>query len=188
MDGNTVDSTRVQPLEQETAPCEPVRDNFSNDPGTPVGQIGRQDHASEPAPQHDPKEVLELKVQDSRSNNELHFKLKITTRMKKLMDAVCKTWGYSRATCRFLFDGGTILDTHTPASLKLEDGDMIEVHQEQRGGDSNDEFDLISKTPQNVCPRKLKVSVHNDYEDEELSFLLTPKPPMKKDDYPRSVS
>lgn len=36
---------------------------------------------------------------------------------------------------RFLFDGRRINDADTPKQLEMEDDDVIEVYQEQSGGD-----------------------------------------------------
>ena len=42
--------------------------------------------------------------------------------------------GVSVGALRFLFDGKRINDDDTPKSLEMEDGDSIEVYQEQVGG------------------------------------------------------
>ncbi|KAK7582650.1 hypothetical protein V9T40_014095 [Parthenolecanium corni] len=42
--------------------------------------------------------------------------------------------GVQLAGLRFLFDGRRISDEDTPKSLEMEDGDVIEVYQEQSGG------------------------------------------------------
>lgn len=38
------------------------------------------------------------------------------------------------ATVRFRFDGQAISEADTPASLEMEEGDTIEVYQQQTGG------------------------------------------------------
>lgn len=38
------------------------------------------------------------------------------------------------ATVRFRFDGQAINETDTPLSLEMEEGDTIEVYQQQTGG------------------------------------------------------
>jgi len=38
------------------------------------------------------------------------------------------------ATVRFRFDGQAISEADTPSSLEMEEGDTIEVYQQQTGG------------------------------------------------------
>lgn len=59
-----------------------------------------------------PTEHLNIKVTDN--NNEVFFKIKRTTMLKKLMDAFCERQGKSPQTCRFLFDGQRVNPTDTP--------------------------------------------------------------------------
>ncbi|RKF53987.1 Ubiquitin-like protein SMT3 [Golovinomyces cichoracearum] len=82
-----------------------------------------------PAP---PTEHLNIKVTDN--NNEVFFKIKRTTPLKKLMDAFCERQGRSPSSVRFLFEGSRVQNTDSPESLDMADGDTLEVHQEQIGG------------------------------------------------------
>ncbi len=41
---------------------------------------------------------------------------------------------------RFLFDGRRINDDETPKALEMEQDDVIEVYQEQTGGDSGSSY------------------------------------------------
>ncbi|KAI4125282.1 MAG: hypothetical protein LQ338_004354 [Usnochroma carphineum] len=105
-------------------------------------------------------EHLNIKVTDN--NNEVFFKIKRTTALKKLMDAFCERQGKNTNTVRFLFDGARVNQNDTPDSLlrmfyrtksmaihpplknkanicslsqlDMADGDTLEVHQEQIGG------------------------------------------------------
>nr|OQO23598.1 hypothetical protein B0A51_08100 [Rachicladosporium sp. CCFEE 5018] len=77
-------------------------------------------------------EHLNIKVTDS--NNEVFFKIKRTTQLKKLMDAFCERQGKSMQSVRFLFDGTRVMPDDNPQSLDMQDGDTLEVHQEQIGG------------------------------------------------------
>ncbi|PKX94283.1 SUMO family protein SMT3 [Aspergillus novofumigatus IBT 16806] len=79
-----------------------------------------------------PVEHLNIKVTDN--NNEVFFKIKRTTQLKKLMDAFCERQGKQLSTVRFLFDGTRVRPEDTPDSLDMADGDTLEVHQEQIGG------------------------------------------------------
>jgi len=62
------------------------------------------------------------------------FKIKRTTALKKLMDAFCERQGKAPNSVRFLFDGSRVQPSDTPESLDMQDGDCLEVHQEQIGG------------------------------------------------------
>ncbi|RFU30005.1 hypothetical protein B7463_g6334, partial [Scytalidium lignicola] len=77
-------------------------------------------------------EHLNIKVTDN--NNEVFFKIKRTTALKKLMDAFCERQGKAPNSVRFLFDGSRVQPTDSPESLDMQDGDCLEVHQEQIGG------------------------------------------------------
>ncbi|XP_037059215.1 small ubiquitin-related modifier 1-like [Peromyscus leucopus] len=78
-------------------------------------------------------EYIKLKVivQDS---SEIHFKVKMTTHLKKLKESYCQRQGVPMDSLGFLFDGQRIADNHTPKELGMEGEDVIEVYQEQTGG------------------------------------------------------
>jgi len=78
-------------------------------------------------------EYIKLKVvgQDS---NEIHFRVKMTTQMGKLKKSYSERVGVPVASLRFLFDGRRINDEETPKALEMENDDVIEVYQEQTGG------------------------------------------------------
>ncbi|XP_049630380.1 small ubiquitin-related modifier 1-like [Suncus etruscus] len=83
-----------------------------------------------------PGEYIKLKVigQDS---SEIHFKVKMTTHLKKLKESYCqRQGGVPMNSLRFLFEGQRIADNHTPKELGMEEEDVIEVYQEQTGGHS----------------------------------------------------
>ncbi|KAG7215709.1 hypothetical protein INR49_022066 [Caranx melampygus] len=75
-------------------------------------------------------EYIKLKVigQDS---SEIHFKVKMTTHLKKLKESYSQRQGVPASTLRFLFEGQRIADNQTPKELGMEDEDVIEVYQEQ---------------------------------------------------------
>merc|ERR1711951_55126 len=79
-------------------------------------------------------EYIKLKVvgQDS---NEIHFRVKQTTQMGKLKKSYAERVGVPITSLRFLFDGRRINDDETPKALEMEQDDVIEVYQEQTGGD-----------------------------------------------------
>jgi len=77
-------------------------------------------------------EHLNIKVTDG--NNEVFFKIKRSTKLEKLMRAFCERQGKDQKTARFLFEGQKVQKDDTPDTLEMQDGDSIEVHQEQIGG------------------------------------------------------
>ena len=85
--------------------------------------------AAPPASEH-----LNIKVTDN--NNEVFFKIKRSTKLDKLMNAFCERQGKSLNSVRFLFEGQRVQPTDTPDTLEMQDGDTLEVHQEQVGGAS----------------------------------------------------
>lgn len=86
-------------------------DNNHGGPG-PMPDAGPR-HA--PAPVPNPNQI-EIKVQ-AESGSALHFKIKKSTQMVKVMDAWCAKEGAGEDTLRFLFDGQRILKTDTPGSV-----------------------------------------------------------------------
>jgi hypothetical protein len=60
-------------------------------------------------------EHLNIKVTDN--NNEVFFKIKRSTALKKLMDAFCERQGKAPNSVRFLFDGSRVNPTDTPDSV-----------------------------------------------------------------------
>ncbi|XP_059128966.1 small ubiquitin-related modifier 1-like [Peromyscus eremicus] len=79
--------------------------------------------------------VIEVKV-IAQDGNEIHFKMKMTTQLRKLKESYCQRQGVPSNSLKFLFEGQRIADNHTPEELGLEEEDMIEVYQEQTGGHS----------------------------------------------------
>eukprot|EP00451_Oxyrrhis_marina_P002772 CAMPEP_0204251978 /NCGR_PEP_ID=MMETSP0468-20130131/759_1 /ASSEMBLY_ACC=CAM_ASM_000383 /TAXON_ID=2969 /ORGANISM="Oxyrrhis marina" /LENGTH=92 /DNA_ID=CAMNT_0051225343 /DNA_START=53 /DNA_END=331 /DNA_ORIENTATION=+ len=76
---------------------------------------------------------LNLKVKAS-DGNEVFFKIKRTTALKKLMDAYCNRLGVASGSIRFLYDGERLTPEQTPEELTMEDGDEIDAMVEQQGG------------------------------------------------------
>lgn len=85
-------------------------------------------------------EHLNLKVKSQvhvifiQDGEEVFFKIKSTTQLKKLMDAYCQRQGLASNNVRFLFDGERLHETQTPKELNMENGDEIDVLVEQVGG------------------------------------------------------
>lgn len=68
-----------------------------------------------PAPEGGAAEHLNIKVTDN--NNEVFFKIKRATPLKKLMDAFCDRQGKQMSTVRFLFDGTRVRPEDTPDTV-----------------------------------------------------------------------
>jgi hypothetical protein len=116
------------------------------------------------ADQEDGPTVEHLNVKVTNNNNEVFFKVKQSTQLKKLMDAICERQGKRSSSVRFLFDGTRkrpenmpdtvgymssfskawatsplrcleqITDGTRDLQLEMTDGDTLEVHQAQIGG------------------------------------------------------
>ncbi|EXJ71473.1 uncharacterized protein Z519_08154 [Cladophialophora bantiana CBS 173.52] len=95
--------------------------------GSPNGAAGDVPPAAAANNEH-----LNIKVTDG--NNEVFFKIKRSTKLEKLMRAFCERQGKDPKAARFLFDGQKVQAGDTPEQLEMQDGDSIEVHQEQIGG------------------------------------------------------
>ncbi|CAO3691042.1 unnamed protein product [Rhizopus stolonifer] len=78
-------------------------------------------------------EHINLKVVGS-DKNEVFFKIKRSTQLRKLMDAYCERQGKTPGSVRFLYDGLRVKDNNTPNELDMDDGDSIDVMVEQIGG------------------------------------------------------
>lgn len=100
-------------------------------------------------------EHINLKVL-GQDNAVVQFKIKKHTPLRKLMNAYCdravsyllyqpfkslfvlivycNVQGLSMQVVRFRFDGQPINENDTPTSLEMEEGDTIEVYQQQTGG------------------------------------------------------
>ncbi|KAF5301720.1 hypothetical protein FQA39_LY10651 [Lamprigera yunnana] len=79
-------------------------------------------------------EHINLKVL-GQDNAVVQFKIKKHTPLRKLMSAYCDRAGLSMQVVRFRFDGSPINETDTPTTLDMEEGDTIEVYQQQTGGE-----------------------------------------------------
>eukprot|EP01119_Soliformovum_irregulare_P008738 TRINITY_DN21847_c0_g1_i1.p2 TRINITY_DN21847_c0_g1~~TRINITY_DN21847_c0_g1_i1.p2 ORF type:complete len:104 (-),score=29.52 TRINITY_DN21847_c0_g1_i1:267-578(-) len=70
----------------------------------------------------------------SQDGNEVYFRIKKHTALKKLMDAYCHRSGVDSQSIRFLYDGNRILETQSPKELNMEDNDVIDAVLQQTGG------------------------------------------------------
>ena len=79
-------------------------------------------------------ENINLTVADQSGGAPVQFRIKKTTPFRKLMDAYCKKLGLSKQAVRFTFDGNRLQEQDFPKACGIEDGDEIDVFQEQQGG------------------------------------------------------
>ncbi|ELT89488.1 hypothetical protein CAPTEDRAFT_18771 [Capitella teleta] len=78
-------------------------------------------------------EHINLKV-TGQDGSVVHFKIKKNTPLRKLMTTYCERTGVKMGSMRFRFDGNPINEHDTPSTLDMEDGDAIDVFQQQTGG------------------------------------------------------
>lgn len=76
---------------------------------------------------------INLKVK-SQDGHEIHFRIKRTAGLKKLMSAYCERQSVDPNSIVFLFDGNRLRADQTPAELEMEDGDEIDAMLHQTGG------------------------------------------------------
>lgn len=81
-------------------------------------------------------EHINLKV-IGQDGSIIHFKIKKQTPLRKLMTTYCDRTGLNIANVRFRFDGQPINETDSPHQLEMEEGDTIEVFQQQTGGQTD---------------------------------------------------
>jgi small ubiquitin-related modifier len=80
-----------------------------------------------------PSETITVRVKD-QAGEETFFKVKLTTKMGKVIAAYANRKGVQQTSLRFLLDGERINDEDTPKTLELEDRDQIDCLLEQYGG------------------------------------------------------
>jgi hypothetical protein len=136
-----------------------------------TGGEGTPEDGSKPEDQLPTHLNLGVKDQDG---NDLCFKVKKLTPLKKVMDAYCQRQGKTRELVRFLFEGTRVQDNDTPDSLQLEDGDMIQVFVEQQGGagsQAGGDADAVLK--------HINIKV-KDSNGQEIAFKLKKTTALKK--------
>ncbi|GIZ45000.1 hypothetical protein CKM354_000818400 [Cercospora kikuchii] len=105
----------------------PFESNNSDGTPSPPGRNDSEVPASAEAPVQ-----LQITFRHNRGFEQA-FKLKKTTRIIKAMDAFSAKMERPRNQLRFLIDGHRITDG-TVEDNELEDGDQVDVHEEQFGG------------------------------------------------------
>uniref|UniRef100_M8BY97 Small ubiquitin-related modifier n=1 Tax=Aegilops tauschii TaxID=37682 RepID=M8BY97_AEGTA len=69
-----------------------------------------------------------------RDGNEVFFRIKRSTQLKKLMNAYCDRQSVDLNSIAFLFDGRRLRGEQTPDELEMEEGDEIDAMLHQTGG------------------------------------------------------
>jgi small ubiquitin-related modifier len=77
--------------------------------------------------------TLSIKVRDQQQG-EIVFKVKRTTKFKRVLDAFCNKKGWQTNQVRFHFDGQRVDEEMTPEELGMESNDCIDAMMEQIGG------------------------------------------------------
>ncbi|XP_042519290.1 small ubiquitin-related modifier 1-like [Macadamia integrifolia] len=70
----------------------------------------------------------------SLDGNEVFFRIKRSTQLRKLMNAYCDRQSVEINSIAFLFDGRRLRGEQTPDELEMEDGDEIDAMLHQTGG------------------------------------------------------
>ncbi|KAH9621884.1 hypothetical protein KSS87_014827 [Heliosperma pusillum] len=91
---------------------------------------GTQDEDKKPG---DQTAHINLKVK-GQDGNEVFFRIKRSTQLKKLMNAYCDRQSQDINSIAFLFDGRRLRVEQTPDELEMEDGDEIDAMLHQTGG------------------------------------------------------
>ncbi|XP_062148260.1 small ubiquitin-related modifier 1-like [Alnus glutinosa] len=92
------------------------------------GGSGGQEEEKKPMDQH-----INLKVK-GQDGNEVFFRIKRSTQLRKLMNAYCDRQSVEFNSIAFLFDGRRLRGEQTPDELEMEDGDEIDAMLHQTGG------------------------------------------------------
>ncbi|XP_058206828.1 small ubiquitin-related modifier 2-like [Rhododendron vialii] len=99
---------------------------MSATPGSGGG--GAPEEEKKPNEQH-----INLKVK-GQDGNEVFFRIKRSTQLRKLMTAYCDRQSVEFNSIAFLFDGRRLRGEQTPDELEMEDGDEIDAMLHQTGG------------------------------------------------------
>ncbi|KAF8364587.1 hypothetical protein HHK36_033442 [Tetracentron sinense] len=78
--------------------------------------------------------ALMLVLKQIEDGNEVFFRIKRVTQLRKLMTAYCDRQSVEFNSIAFLFDGRRLRGEQTPDELEMEDGDEIDAMLHQTGG------------------------------------------------------
>ena len=102
-------------------------------PANLTSNIGKKEAPTKKAAEKEVEtEYIKLKLVGR--NDEIHFRVKMTTQMGKLKKSYSERVGALITSLRFLFDGKRISDEETPKSMEMVALDIIDVCIQQKGG------------------------------------------------------
>merc|ERR1739845_94294 len=87
---------------------------------------GEEKPAEQNTSQTQSADHISLKVVD-QEGNEVYFKIKRSTPLRKLMDAYCQRQAKTSDSIRFLYDGARVMPDSTPEEMEMEDNDIIDA-------------------------------------------------------------
>ncbi|CAH8374703.1 unnamed protein product [Eruca vesicaria subsp. sativa] len=87
-----------------------------------------------PSPGSSSQKKIVIKVKSQQDGGEDLYKFGENVPLKKLMNAYCVKKKLDLSTVRFIFKKRGLKPQNTPAQLKMEDNDIIDVVTEQDGG------------------------------------------------------
>ncbi|XP_019196387.1 PREDICTED: small ubiquitin-related modifier 1-like [Ipomoea nil] len=97
------------------------------------GITQQQQQEDKKPPTDQPGVHINLKVK-GQDGNEVFFRIKRSTPLRKLMNAYCDRQSVDSNSIAFLFDGRRLRGEQTPDELEMEDGDEIDAMLHQTGG------------------------------------------------------
>lgn len=139
-----------------------------------------ENDASSPAPppkvEDSAGQHLNIKVTDG--NNEVFFKIKKSTQLKKLMDAFCDRSGKSPDSVRFIFDGSRVQPTDSPDTVSL-----IPLFGEWDGGMEESEESYADVRGSSIC----RMAIPSRFIRSRLAVAPLNKCLSKSDDGPAYI-
>ncbi|XP_076916400.1 small ubiquitin-related modifier 1-like [Bidens hawaiensis] len=100
---------------------------------TPGGESGVANEDEKKPMDQSSSAHINLKVK-GQDGNEVFFRIKRNTQLKKLMNAYCDRQSLQMNSIAFLFDGRRLQAEQTPEQLEMEEGDEIDAMLHQTGG------------------------------------------------------
>ncbi|KAG7259385.1 hypothetical protein CRUP_027288 [Coryphaenoides rupestris] len=128
------DNSEIHFKVKMTTHLKKLKESYSQRQGVPMNTLRFLFEGQRITDNQTPKELGMEDEDVIEDNSEIHFKVKMTTHLKKLKESYSQRQGVPMNTLRFLFEGQRITDNQTPKELGMEDEDVIEVYQEQTGG------------------------------------------------------
>ncbi|RZC57925.1 hypothetical protein C5167_005238 [Papaver somniferum] len=96
---------------------------------------------------------VNVKLKYMLDGSELYFKIKRDVKLSRVMAAYCKRKDLDFRYIKFLFDEKQINLNQTPDKLKMEEGDIIDVVQNQNGGGG---YEITAKWEENAKKNNIK--------------------------------